>query len=120
MRLRWILLILFASLASAELVYLVYANLQLESAIDRVAESADLDVAYESAYSRYPGDAQLRGVRVAGGTGSGWSLYLDRAEVSLHPTLPSALWAGTLLVPTQLARLQLGAHVLPVQLRGDL
>ncbi len=50
----------------------------------------------------------------------GWSLYLDRVELSLHPTLPSAFWSGRMILPSQLAHLQLGTRVLPLHVRGDL
>jgi hypothetical protein len=120
MRLRHLLLAVVATLATVELGYLLYANLQLESAIDEFADAADVRVEYDHAYTKYPGDAQLRGLRIASRRPDSWSLYLERAELSLHPTLPSMHWSGLLIVPSQIAHLQLGTHVLPLRVRGDL
>ncbi|HEX5659946.1 MAG TPA: hypothetical protein VFX59_22275 [Polyangiales bacterium] len=120
MRLRHLLLAVVATIATIELGYLVYANLQLESAFDEFAGAADVRVDYDQAYTKYPGDAQLRGLRIASRESDSWSLYLDRAELSLYPTLPSMHWSGVLIVPSQIAHLQLGTRVLPLRVRGDL
>jgi len=70
-----------ASILTAFLALLLYANFRLHVTLRVLAREAGVELEYASAYTLAPGQVTLRGVRLTGGTKVVWDVELPQAEL---------------------------------------